>query len=138
MPTLAGGGAAYYDSASSNESYVRGSAPTSGYTSSGYSSARGKSLGYLKASANPSPAWMSKTQDMSDDEDDALHDYRDAHKSGSIYSGGFPVRALVNVGFLALLGLALLGLFAGEFLRKHDSGRDVYCIADEVSLFLIP
>lgn len=112
-----------HESSSSNESYSKNSSipfSSNSYVSSGYSSGRtrvggggkSKSIGYSKASSNPTPAWMSKTQDMSDDEDDALHDYRDAHKSGSIYSGGFPVRALVNVGFLVLLVLAMLGLFA--------------------------
>jgi len=51
------------------------------------------------------PAWMSKDGDFgNDDADDALHDWRDAHKRGSIYSNGFPVRAVMNIGFLIFLG----------------------------------
>jgi len=54
------------------------------------------------------PAWMTTTEN-----DDWLHDPRDAKVHGSWLSNGFPVRAILNVGLLAVLAVALLLLFAG-------------------------
>lgn len=47
--------------------------------------------------------------------DDWLHDPRDAKVHGSWLSNGFPLRAILNVGLLALIAVSLLALFAGEF-----------------------
>lgn len=60
--------------------------------------------------AQSQPAWMNQSE-----ADDWLHDPRDAKVHGSWLSNGFPLRAILNVGLLALIAVSLLALFAGEF-----------------------
>lgn len=52
------------------------------------------------------------TKDGQPEADDYLHDPRDDGR-GSFVSGGFPTRALCNIGALVILGAGILALFAG-------------------------
>lgn len=70
------------------------------------------------------------TKDGQPEPDDYLHDPKD-EGHGSFMSGGFPTRALCNVGALVLLGAGILCLFAGYpiisyFTRDNGGNKGGY------------
>lgn len=67
------------------------------------------------------------TKDGQPEADDYLHDPKDDGR-GSFVSGGFPTRAICNIGALVILGAGLLALFAGypiisEYTRNKESTK---------------